>query len=593
MTGVETKSTLFIALILSAPSMAQDRGPNRAQEWRDARRLIDFHMHLGEGEEFLERAVRVMDQVGIGVGVNLSGGPVTSREGERSPFERNKVLADQRFPGRFVHSMNLDFSHLEREDFSEHLAAQVEKGFGLGAAGLKIYKQLGLYLSDSRGELVKVDDPRLDAAWAKCGELGMPVSIHVGDPKAFWLPYDSSNERWEELRDHPDWWFGDPKKFPPREELLEALNRVIARHPGTTFIGVHFANNPEDIDKVGEWFERFPNLRADLAARVPELGRHEARKVHEFFVKYQDRIVFATDFMVYDRFILGSGGRGPPPTETDAIEFYRKHWRWMETWDEDFEHMTPIQGNWRIDAIGLPQEVLRKVYFDNARKLMKHVYPAPELVAEWVSGTPDADLTGSQAQWRSASPVYLEYQSANAEARPALSTEVRALWTADSLFLRFVCPFRKLTVFEPVSEEERIGLWERDVVEAFIGWDPSHPHRYREIELAPTGELLDVAVDLPQKDFAWSSQATGAVKIDKLERVFTATLRIPFAAFEDARPASGSSWRVNLFRCDRSGDAALALNPTLTDTFHRPERFTTLWFKGSNAAADAQGKDGP
>ena len=144
----------------------------------------------------------------------------------------------------------------------------------------------------------------------------MPVSIHVADPKAFWEPYDAKNERWVELKDHPRWWFGDPKQFPPRMDLLAALERVIARHPETTFVCVHLGNNAEDL-AVGRrsQLDAHPNMRVDIAARVPEFGRRDPDAVRAFFVKYEDRIFFATDFQVYDRMTLGSGGSGPAPTE--------------------------------------------------------------------------------------------------------------------------------------------------------------------------------------------------------------------------------------------------------------------------------------
>jgi predicted TIM-barrel fold metal-dependent hydrolase len=206
--------------------------------------------------------------------------------------------------------------------------------------------------------------------WHRLGELGLPVSIHVADPKAFWEPYDDKNERWIELKDHPRWWFGNPKQFPPRMDLLSALERVIARHPETTFVCVHMGNNAEDLPWVAAQLDAHPNMMVDVAARVPEFGRRDPDAVRAFFVKYADRIVFATDFQVYERMILGSGGSGPAPTEDDAISFFRTHWRFFETADRDFPHMTPIQGSWTISGIHLPAEVLAKVYFGNAERLL-------------------------------------------------------------------------------------------------------------------------------------------------------------------------------------------------------------------------------
>lgn len=551
----------------------------RPEQWRNAKRLIDLHMHVGMRPAFLHRAVRIMDAVGIGVGVNLSGGTVTSKDGAPSQFERNLALVRKHHPDRFVHYMNLDYGGWDADDFSARAVQQIEDGHRLGAAGLKEYKRLGLYLRDGKGRLIAIDDPKLDPVWRRCGELGMPVSIHVADPKAFWLPYDATNERWEELKDHKSWWFGDPAKYPPREALLAARNRVIARHPETTFVCVHFANNPEDIETVGRWLKRYPNMMVDLAARIPELGRHSPAKVRRLFVEHQDRILLASDFMVYGRLTLGSGGSGPPPTDEDAIDFYRKHWRWLETNDRDFAHMTPIQGDWTIDAIGLPPQVLRKIYFDNARRLLARSLPAPRVRALRVDR--DFEPGRGGAVWQKASPTWLDAESLTGAARAELATEVRLLWSDRHLYLRYVCPFRQLTVFEPpLRDGERMGLWERDVVEAFVGPDPDRPEHYLEFELAPTGETLDVAVTLPEKDFAWQSGLRAWVLVDEKASRWTAEMRIPRTAFRAEWPQPGARWRLNLYRCDRAERASLAWRPTLQRSFHAPARFGFVEFAG-------------
>lgn len=568
--------------LLTAAAVADELDAIRRQAdaWRAEHRLIDLHQHIDYTQEHLARAVKIMDAVGIGVAVDLSGGTVTHPPGKISEFERNRRLADQLFPGRFLHYMNLDYSGWDEPDFSQRAVQQIDEGFRLGAAGFKEFKRLGLSLKDKEGKLVKIDDPKLDPVWDRCGELGMPVSIHVADPKAFWRPFDSSNERWKELKDHRDWWFGDPAKFPRWEELLAALNRVIERHPKTTFVCVHFANNAEDIATVDRWLDRYPNMMADLAARIPELGRHNPDQVQRLFIKHQDRILFGTDFQVYEELTLGSGGNGPPPTDDDAQAFFAKHWQWLETRDRGFAHMTPIQGDWTIDAIGLPATVLRRIYFDNARRLLARSLPPPIMHAAHTATDFPLDGNLDKSVWQTAKPVSLEYQSEDGSALPEVSTAVRALWSDKYLYLGYRCPFTWLTVFEPVwTNRERLGLWDRDVVEAFIGDDLTHPLKYQEYEVAPTGEKLDLALDLPAKAFDWNSGFEAAVKIDDQAKIWTAEWRIPLSALSQTKPRAGTRWRINLFRCDRARNAFLAWNPTYKVTFHVPEKFGTLEFE--------------
>lgn len=577
--GLFRLALLLMSFVPPAIPAADRPSPNNpeAEAWRKNHRLIDLHQHIEALPERVTRAVRILDRAGVGVGVNLTAGTVTRKEDQPSEFERTKALMDGLAPGRFLQYFNLDYTGWDEPGFGERAAKQVAEAHRLGAAGLKEYKRLGLYLRDGAGQLMRIDDARLDPVWRRCGELGLPVSIHVADPRAFWLPFDSNNERWKELKDHRPWWFGDPKVYPPREELLVALDRVIERHPETTFVCVHFANNAEQLDWVEQALDRRPNMYADLAARIPEIGRQDPAKVRNLFLKHQDRIVFATDFQVHAKLILGSSGDDERPTDEEAAVFYRKHWRFLETKDPGFPHMTPIQGDWTISGIGLPAPVLRKLYFDNARKLLARSLPAPTLEARRIPGS---GAIVDDAAWATALPAWLEQNSKDGSTRVELSTEVRALWNADHLHLQWIAPYTKLTTFEPAEpDKERIGLWERDVVEAFIGADDSNHRNYTEFQVAPNNMKLDLRLVLPERDFPWDSGFKTAVRVDEAAKTWTARMSIPLKSLSEVAPRNGTRWRINAFRCDYANNAFLAWRPTLQGSFHAPERFGVLQFR--------------
>jgi predicted TIM-barrel fold metal-dependent hydrolase len=227
-----------------------------------------------------------------------------------------------------------------------------------------VLKTLGLYLRDrvTTGRLIQVDDARFDPMWESCAALQLPVAIHVSDPEAFFLPIDRFNERYEELSAHPDWSFHGGG-FPDNREILEARNRVLARHGRTQFITLHFGNNSENLAYVAECMDRFPNMHVDMAARIGELGR-QPRTTRRFFDRYQDRILFGTDATPH-------GDQCPQQLFGEAL--YEIYFRFLETENEYFDYApadVPPQGRWRIYGLGLPDSILRKVYHDNAARLL-------------------------------------------------------------------------------------------------------------------------------------------------------------------------------------------------------------------------------
>jgi Carbohydrate family 9 binding domain-like len=310
------------------------------------------------------------------------------------------------------------------------------------------------------------------------------------------------------------------------------------------------------------------------------VGRHPPEKVRELFIKHQDRILFATDFMVYNRFILGSAGDEERPTDLDAVTFYKKCWRFFETDDRDWAHMTPIQGDWRISSINLPAPVLRKIYFDNARKLLARSWPLPVMKATRISRDfePDGKLT--ETEWSSAVPARIEYALADSTSWPNLSTSARALWTDEYLYLAYEAPYTQLTMAANPPATERLGLWDDDVVELFLAADVENVNSYTEYEWAPNGERLDVKIDLPSKDFPWNSGMQSAVRVDEENKIWRVEARIPLQAINDTAPKVGTRWRANLYRNDAANKVFLAWNPTLTGTAHHPQKFGWLEFAG-------------
>jgi predicted TIM-barrel fold metal-dependent hydrolase len=318
---------------------------------KDGVELVPERQYLGTPEELLA----VMDRKNIRSMVNLTGGY------DAGLAEAVKKY-DRAFRDRFYTFTEPSYSRFLDPDYPKLQAQAIEQAHKNGARGLKILKTLGLYLRSNitSGTLVKIDDPRFDPMWDACGQLNMPVAIHVSDPIAFFSPTDRFNERYEELSNHPDWSFHG-KDFPSNAELIEARNRVFARHPKTRFIVLHVGNYSENLANVGESMDRFENMNVDIAARIGELGR-QPRTSRAFFEKYQDRILFGTDATPH-------GDEYPQQVFNDKL--YEIYYRFLETDDEYFDYApanVPPQGRWRIYGINLPESILRKVYNGNAAR---------------------------------------------------------------------------------------------------------------------------------------------------------------------------------------------------------------------------------
>lgn len=309
--------------------------------------VIDYHNHLDAQDP--AEMLKIMDICGVEHIVNI-----TMKVGEEA-VEQIRRYHDAA-PKRFSTIGWMDWTGVDSPDFDcfvRQSIVRLEHLVQHGIVGFKFWKDLGLSVRDGSGEVISVDDERLAPLFERAGELGIPVMMHIGDPEAFFLPVDACNERYEELAAHPEWSFYGARFS--KDELLTQRNRVFHRHPKTTFVAAHIAENSENLSSVSAMLDACPNVMVDISARASELGR-QPYSAREFFLRYANRILFGADLV-------------------PNVEMYRLYYRFLETSDEYFEYPTHAsgQGRWRIYGINLPESVLRKVYRDNALGLLSNL----------------------------------------------------------------------------------------------------------------------------------------------------------------------------------------------------------------------------
>lgn len=317
---------------------------------------IDFHFHglTVQAPEDYEKMIAVMDRAGLGAIVNMDGGM-------HETLDKN-LQVGARYKDRVVHFARPVWEGINDPGWAERTAAELERAFKMGAQGLKINKVLGLQLKNPDGTYIHADDQRMDPIWAMCAKYQKPVMIHIGDPIARWEPIGPANERYEagQWRSDPsDNYYGTGQ--PHFTEIWKHQERMLEKHPNTRFVLAHVANMAENLQRASDLLDRFPNADVELSARFQDLGRqpYSARK---WLIKYQDRALFGSD--------------GSP--DRDLEQFWAPHWRFCETDDEHFDHPAqmlsplgaPLQGRWRIYGAFLPDNVLRKIYYQNALKYL-------------------------------------------------------------------------------------------------------------------------------------------------------------------------------------------------------------------------------
>jgi predicted TIM-barrel fold metal-dependent hydrolase len=309
--------------------------------------FIDVHNHqFNMPTQDLKALAAEMDKLNMAVMINLSG----RGRGSTEHLDKSLDNVKKTLPKRFIVFTNMDFAAIDDPEWQSRMLKQLEDDVKKGANGLKIYKSLGMFTNDSKGKRIHIDDPRIDPIWAKCGELGIPVLIHAADPKQFWQPIDKNNERWLELKLHPG--RRHDTDTVSWETIIKEQHNIFKKHPKTKFINAHLGWYGSDLKKLGELLDKFPNMYTEIGAVIAELGR-QPRFARDFLIKYQDRVMFGKDSWVPEEYVT--------------------YFRVLETTDDYFPYHKRYHAFWRMYGLGLPDDVLKKIYYKNAIKVIPNI----------------------------------------------------------------------------------------------------------------------------------------------------------------------------------------------------------------------------
>lgn len=307
--------------------------------------FIDIHNHQFDMPlKDLSELTAEMDSLNMAFMVNLSGFRGLYLQQCLSNVKENA-------PNRFGLFVNLDWEKIDEDDFATDNLEILRQAKSDGAIGLKVYKGLGLTDVDKNGQRIAIDDPRLDSIWAECGRLGFPVLIHSAEPPSFWLPKDKNNERWLELKQKPNR-YRDPAKVPSFESIIAEQHHIFEKHPNTIFINAHLGWMGNDLDRLGAHLDRYPNVVTEIGAVLAELGR-QPRRARQFLIDYQDRVLFGKD--AYN------------------VKEYYTYFRVLETEDEYFDYYRKRHAFWKMYGLGLPDDVLQKLYYKNALRILPSI----------------------------------------------------------------------------------------------------------------------------------------------------------------------------------------------------------------------------
>jgi predicted TIM-barrel fold metal-dependent hydrolase len=355
-------------------------------------RVINVHHHWFLPDEDAVRAqIEAMDASGIAAAVNLDAGRT---DGTLPAW----MELQKKYPGRFVNFAKFtakDFERIKEPAFFEDLVRELERAAKMGIRGVKMWKDLGMIIRDGSGALLRIDDPRLDPFWAKCGELGLVVFIHTADPKEYWYPLTYNSLHYPSRTEEQQYY--KIPGMPKWEDLIEQRDNIVRKHPKTTFIGAHFGSMTFELQALAERLDKFPNFHVECAARLRILGRLSPKAVRDFFERYQDRILFGTDGSVLVSRKSASASKNillypvddPEWIRLDAKDenvvrnwkagqarTYGRHFEYFETDRTDLVDPSGFEPGWaKLSGAKLPPEVLEKFYHANAERLIPGLAP--------------------------------------------------------------------------------------------------------------------------------------------------------------------------------------------------------------------------
>jgi predicted TIM-barrel fold metal-dependent hydrolase len=335
--------------------MTQDQRRSEHPRYRGP--VIDVHVHYDQASR--DHAAEINNIGGLGSAISVWDCTWPP------PAYTDDLAGWQALQPTLLRCHAPDFSQVGADSFEADTVAAVRTAAAAGCVGIKVWKNLGLWLTDTSRRRIALDDPRLEPLWESAAAAGLPILIHVGDPPEFWLPITEDNPRYDDVKDRPEWWYG-VGDFPSLEQVQAEFEAVVQRHPATTFVGAHFGCFLQDLER---WFRTYPNYHVDTAAAIAEIGKGEAAEARQLFLGWPDRILFGTDLARTREFEYPNFG----PRRWDVEQFFDRHWRFFETGEEGLDHPIPEQLPWKVTGLNLPEHVLRALYHDNAARL----YPLP------------------------------------------------------------------------------------------------------------------------------------------------------------------------------------------------------------------------